>query len=305
MMGGMKKRHFCVLGLVAALLGGCQSSIRPLRPIERVEMWQAADGTLHPLASTRPAGGGIGGLPDAALAMVPATMSGAEASTEPSTASTQTAATQDPTTENATTQVAAGEGASTQVASTQTAATEPATGPATGPAGQVVVRQIDPNQTARFVYKASYDNVWRQAVEILHKMGFAIDRQDYRDGVLVTQALPSAQIVEFWRPQRVNVKDSLENTLHDQRRTIRLTITAVPGKANFYEIAAQVLVERGTNPTEEIGGPIFVEGSGFGRNSVALRSDYVPAEGDLPRWNVIGHDVDMEKKVLDKLFERI
>jgi hypothetical protein len=247
-------------------------------------MWQAADGTLHTLASTRPAAGGA--------ATGPATMTAAAATQE---AATQEAATQEATTQEAATQ--AGTEPATQVA----AATEPAT----RPAGRVVVRDIDPNQTARYVYKGTYDNIWRQASDILHKMGFALDRQDYRDGVMVTQALPSAQIVEYWRPQRVNVKDALENTLHDQRRIVRLTIEAVPGKPEFYQIAVQVLVERMSNPTEEIGGPIFVEGSGFGRNGVALRSDYAPVEGDVPRWVTVGHDVDMEKKVLDKLFNRI
>jgi uncharacterized lipoprotein len=225
------------------------------------------------------------------------------ASTAPAT---MTASTQEAGTEPATQTAAASEpatGTATQVAATE-AATEPSTQAATQPAGRVVVRDIDPNQTARYVYKGTYDNIWRQASDILHKMGFALDRQDYRDGVMVTQALPSAQIVEYWRPQRVNVKDALENTLHDQRRIVRLTIEAVPGKPEFYQIAVQVLVERMSNPTEEIGGPIFVEGSGFGRNGVALRSDYA-VEGDVPRWVTVGHDVDMEKKVLDKLFNRI
>lgn len=290
----MNTRSFCVLALIAALFGGCESSIRPLRPLQRVEMWQAADGTLHPLASTRPSADQGQPLP----------LAGAAASTAPATEPATQVAT--PTSAPADAQIAATQAAATDAAATQIASTESAaTEPATQPAGQVVIRQIDPNQTARFIYKASYDNIWRQSIEMLHKMGFAIDRQDYRDGILVTQPLPSAQIVEFWRPQRVNVKDSLENTLHDQRRTVRLSITAVPGKPDFYEIAAQVLVERGTNPTEELGGPVFVEGSGFGRNSVALRSDYVPATGDIPRWITIGHDVDMEKKVLDKLFKHI
>ncbi len=264
MMPGMKISSLVTSLLLVAAVAGCTSSIRPLRPIEHVQVWQAGDGTLHPLAATRPA------------ATAPATMAALE-----------------------------GSAAATAPAATQIADASSTTEPATQPAGQIVTRDIDPNQTARFIYKASYDNVWKQSQELLRHMGFELDRQDYRDGVMITRSLPSAQIVEPWKRQQVNLKDAMENTLNDQRRTVRLRIEAVPGKPDFYEVSVQVLVDRQSNPTGEIGGPIFVEGSGFGRNQLALRSDYVAAAGDVPRWVPIGHDVDMEKKILDRLFQRI
>jgi len=169
----------------------------------------------------------------------------------------------------------------------------------------MVAKTVDPNQTSRFVYNASYDNVWKQAADVLAKAGFTLDRQDYRLGALTTLPLPSTQIVEFWKPQQVNAVDSLENTVNNQRRSARLTITTVEGKPQFYEIAVQVLVERETNPDEAIAGPVFVEGSGFGRNAITLRSDYA-APKDVPGiWITMGHDPDMERKLLDVLFGRI
>jgi hypothetical protein len=194
----------------------------------------------------------------------------------------------------------------TAAAATTAATTNssPATAPATQP-GHMVVKTVDPNQTARFVYNASYDNVWKQALEVLTKAGFAIDRQDYRLGAITTLALPSTQIVEFWKPQQVNALDSLENTVNSQRRTVRLTLTTVEGKPQFYEIALRVLVERETNPGETIAGPLFVEGSGFGRNAVTLQSDYAVTKVEPGIWVTIGHDPDMEQKLLDVLFGRI
>ncbi|HVS71645.1 MAG TPA: hypothetical protein VHQ47_10365 [Phycisphaerae bacterium] len=244
------KRSILMLSCAAAAwagLGGCQSDIRPLRPMEQVAYWQSADGTLHPLASTRPAA--------TMAASAPATMA--------------------------------------------------STAPATEPAGHVVMRKVDPNQMTRFVYKADYDNIWKQSIEVLHRLGFMLDRQDYREGILITQPLMSAQVVEPWRPQQVNLKDALENTINSQRRTVRVTIEPVPGKPDFYQIGVQVLVDRQTNPTEQIGGPVFVEGSGFGGNAVALRSDYVPTTPVAPQWVTIGHDPDMEKKIMERLFKRI
>jgi hypothetical protein len=177
--------------------------------------------------------------------------------------------------------------------------------PATAHPGHMEVRTVDPNQSTRLVYNAAYDTVWKQAQQILTQTGFAIDRQDYRLGELTTLTLPSAQIVEFFEPEQVDAVDALENTMHNQRRRVRLTISPAEGKPAVLQIAVRVLVERETNPTERIGGPVFVEGSGFGRNAITLRSDYA-APKDVPGvWYTVGHDPDLEKKLLDMLLRRI
>jgi len=177
--------------------------------------------------------------------------------------------------------------------------------PADTQPGHMVATTVDPNQSSRFVYNAGYDNIWKQALDILTQTGFAIDRQDYRLGAITTLALPSTQIVEFWKPQQADAVDSMENTINNQRRMVRLTISKVEGKPQFYEIAVQVLVERETNPGEALGGPVFVEGSGFGRNAVTLRSDYAAPKDEAGIWVTMGHDPDLERKLLDALFKRI
>ncbi len=259
---------FIMLGTAVLVFAatGCESNIRPLRSVQHIEQWVPDDPSAPP--STAPA--------------PPAPTQSADT---PSAPLTQSAATQ-------------------SAASTQTAAAT-ATQPATTQPGHIVVTVVDPNETPRFIYKASYDTIWQQSIDLLTKTGFTLDRQDYRLGVLVTKPLPSAQIVEFWKLQHVNAKNAMENTINSQRRTVRLTIADVPGKPDFYEIAVQVLVERQTNPSEDIGGPIFVEGSGFGRNSITLRSDYAEPKTEEGRWNIIGHDPDLEGKLLDQLFQHL
>ncbi len=237
-------------------------------------------------------------MPDAPAQTAPAAAPVATAASAPATASASVAATAGAP--------AAGTAPATDVATATTAATTtaPATEPATQP-GHMIVKLVDPNQSARFIYNASYDNVWKQALDILTKTGFAMDREDYRLGVMTTHMLPSAQIVEFWKPQQVGAVDALENTINNQRRWVTLRISTVEGKPEFYEIAVQVLVERETNPSEAIGGPIFVEGSGFGRNAITLRSDYAAPKDEPGIWSTVGHDPDLEKKLLDALFKRI
>ncbi len=266
------------------LLPACTSHIVPLQPVQRVEEW-VPDEPATTIAAT-----------------LPATTTPADAtSTAPSTsvAMTTTAA---GTLPEATTATAATT-ATTTAATTQATATT-TTAPATQP-GHMVVKVIDPNQTARFIYKASYDTIWRQAIALINATGFAVDRQDYRLGVITSYPLPSSQIVEFWKPQHADLTDSLENTVNNQRRILRLTISNVEGKPDFYQIGIQVIVERETNPSETVGGPIFVEGSGFGRNSVTLRSDYAAPNVEPARWVTMGHDPDLERKLIDALFGRI
>lgn len=179
------------------------------------------------------------------------------------------------------------------------------TQPATGPGGAEAVRVVDPNQTTRFIYHATYDRVWRESLALFERLGYRIDRQDYRLGVLTTLPMESPQIVEPWRRDQTDAGNALENTINDQRRTIRLTIKTVEDKPDFYEIAVQVLVERETNPLESISGPVFVEGSAFGRNAVSLRSDYAATVAQAIAWVKVGHDTALEKKILAELFKKI
>ena len=168
------------------------------------------------------------------------------------------------------------------------------------------MKVIDPNQTARYIYRASYDNIWQQARKLLNDTGFLLD-QEILFGRSPDSQLASSQFVEFWKPQQTTFKNALENSINMQQRTVRISISKVPEKPDFYEIAIEVLVERQNNPIETIGGPVFVEGSGFGKAQVSLNSDYAPAEvkGIGPGWYVLGHDQQLEHKLLSELFKHI
>ncbi len=281
----MHKRISFAVVIFASALGGCASHIVPLFPMQRVQEWVPDEAP----PSTAPATAAA--TQTAQSETQPATLALAGPTSAPAAATAPESEPAIPTTATA--------------ASTSAASTSTASAPATQP-GHLVSRLIDPNQSARFVYKATYDTVWQQATLLLTNMGFSLDRRDYRLGVLTTNPLLSAQIIEFWKPQQVNSTDSLENTINNQRRTVRLTISKVAGKADFYQIAIQVLVERQNNPTEDIRGPVFVEGSGFGRDAITLRSDYLaPGTPNVGKWLTLGHDPDMENKLLDALFKHI
>lgn len=207
------------------------------------------------------------------------------------------------------TEVAATESASTQTAGTQPATQSAATDEAvrqstTQPAP--LSRVVDPNQTVQSIYGGNYDVMWREAKILLDKLGFRLDRQDYRQGVITTLPLETPNVAEFWAPDRESFKSSLESTLNYYRRTVRLTIEPYNNRQS-YRIAVQVLVERETNPTEQIGGPVHAGAGAFARQESGLRSDFVAgSRAELkPIWYVVGREPGFEKFILKKLLKKI
>jgi hypothetical protein len=321
-MKNMKNLLAPPLILLALAFPACESSIRPLQDLKRVELWLPDDGSA-PIQLTKPT---------PILRDKPATTENTTTSTTSrpadvipinitTAASSPGIAIPGPSSSQPETLAATQESPATQIAATQDSGLSTQN---SLPPGQKIVKIIDPNQAAKFVYNASYDNIWQQAMLLLAQTGFTLDRHDYRLGVLTTRPLPSAQIVEPWKPQHTDPASALENTVNCQRRYVRITIAPVPGKPKFYEVAIQVLVERESNPSEALVGPLFVEGSAFGRNAIALRSDYADAtsamaprkerigrkdvQADKPpptQWHLLGHDPKLEKKLLDQLFLRI
>jgi hypothetical protein len=287
--GHRLRRGWAALVLVGCALfaGGCGSTIVPMRPLQTVEEWVPAS-TTAPATQT------------ASTEMAPTTESSAtQVATTAAGTQSETMAAATATSEPATMAAATATAPTTALAATTTAATRP---------GMVKrIRVIDPNQTVRFVYKARRQRIWDRAEQLLVDMGYVLDRQDYRLGALTTREQLGAQIIEPWRPDQTGAKSALENTTNEQRRRILLTIKAVPEKPDFYEIAVQVVVERASNPTENLSGIVFQTGSGFGGSPILFRSDYSQGllSTQLSNWVLMGHDPALEKKILDKLFKQI
>jgi len=298
----MKRFLLVILMLpLAATLVACESTIQPMRPLQRVELWMPDDGSpaiqLSKPTLIEPDTHAPSARPTTRPTIIhPVNASASQPATTQLAVTTQSA----PTTQEA------------ELRSQDTL-------PPNLPPGHKIVKIIDPNQTSRFVYDATYDNIWQQSLLLVAKLGFAIDRHDYRLGTITTFSLPSAQVVEFWKPSHSGFTNALENTVNSQRRYLRLTISNVQNKPKFYDIAVQVLVERETNTTETLAGPLFIEGSGFGRNTISLRSDYADPTSTVnlkkatqeerdaiaPRWLILGHDTILEQKIIEQLFDRI
>ncbi|MEI7765989.1 MAG: hypothetical protein WCJ97_00985 [Phycisphaerae bacterium] len=235
------------LGLVATLVG-CQSAIVPMEPVLQYEKLGDQWVLISP-------------APEAAAPV--------EASTEP-TSYTKI----EPVN-------IAGQATTTAPATTApTLAEVPTTAPARTAAVAPLQREfktVDPNQTTRSA-NVNYDNSWNQAMTELMHLGFRMDRLDYRFGVMTTLPLHSATLPEVFKGDSATFGGTMENTIHSQRRIVRLTYK--PNASAGYDISVQAVVERYRTASDQMG------------LSKTWAKDH---------WEVMGRDPSLEAKILDRV----
>lgn len=146
---------------------------------------------------------------------------------------------------------------------------------------------------------AKYDALWQNAIRVAHADGYSIDRQEYRDGVLTTKPLISAQLFEPWKRDVGDLRGEAQSTVSTVRRTIRFNLRQLPD--GVYTIVPRVLIERHslaerriTSVTEyldvfAIDRPLDQQ---FTEEGIAIVPDY---------WYAIGRDYAMEDKLAGQL----
>jgi hypothetical protein len=173
-----------------------------------------------------------------------------------------------------------------------------ASGPVSAPSDWWVNPQ---NSLVQTITLENYDRVWQESLTLLQNMGFHVNWQDYRLGVITTDPRIGPEILEFFRPDATDSDSLWESTINTFRRSVRLTIT--PGSApQSWRISIEVLVEKRENP---LGGPgpiAFTSASAFGSNALPLENGYTPGEVIQQYWMFVGHDPKLEKKIMDELF---
>ena len=127
-------------------------------------------------------------------------------------------------------------------------ATKPAApGPTTRKATDINRRRAEPaywyNQPAAdTVASGDFDELWAACERAARDLGFRIDRQDYRSGVITTHPLVSKQAFELWRRDVVTLDGIGESSLATVRRTVRFEVSGQ--EDGSFEAAPKVLVER-------------------------------------------------------------
>ena len=74
------------------------------------------------------------------------------------------------------------------------------------------------------VEAANYDALWNASETAARDCSFAIEREDYRTGLLSTKPLVSKQFFEFWKSDVVDFRSQVSSDLGTHRRVARFQI---------------------------------------------------------------------------------
>jgi hypothetical protein len=200
------------------------------------------------------------------------------------------------------------------------------------------VRVAKPNPSP--IDGGAYDRAFRAAAESLRDMGYQLDRQDYRFGIVSTQPRTAPTLFEPWHGDNTTTAQTAESSINHQRRIIKVTLTPDPASSrqeqrvelesiafagveaavrdidasldgdepitvvayDRYLLEVEVRVERQQRPTRRL------TGSTAGRNIYgSLRA--VPEEWQARGitahyWLPRGRDLDLEQRVLHDILRR-
>jgi hypothetical protein len=132
---------------------------------------------------------------------------------------------------------------------------------------------------------------------------FAIDRRDYRQGLLTTVPMVSAQWFEVWRPDVSTLDDAAESSLATVRRSIRFEIAR--GDGGQFVLTPKVLVERQAVTERQLSDPALYR-QAFARTLArGSRSRDQGLDVAQRYWYAIGRDEPFERRLAESLRRRL
>ena len=168
----------------------------------------------------------------------------------------------------------------------------------------------------------NYPAIYASAIETLRSTGFEIDRQDYRFGIITSRPLGSPSIFEPWRHTHTSLGQTLESTVNDQQRIVRISLeqvgepaaqpsaqdlaaalddptAAAPARPGDYRLQVQVMIERRQTPARRLSGSTAPM-----RIFTNLRQLPAPLrEQDVDReyWLPVGRDRKLEERLAARI----
>ncbi|MEM6552025.1 MAG: hypothetical protein AAF750_07850 [Planctomycetota bacterium] len=134
-------------------------------------------------------------------------------------------------------------------------------------------------------------------------LGYTLDRDDHRFGVLTTKPRASATLAEVWRPDNRTADLATESTLVDLRRTVRITLTPLTRSNPLtpFALGVEVLIARRQAPLR------YLNGSA---RSVFASLNALPEEwearGIEPEyWQPVKRDPALEAHLTQRILDRL
>ena len=145
--------------------------------------------------------------------------------------------------------------------------------------------------------------MWEACIGAARWRGYRADRQDYRNGVLMTMPLVSKQLYEPWRRDVATMGDMTESTLATLRRIVRFEIKTLDDGS--FECVPKVVIERYSSAERRITSITQY------RETFSINT----AEGNRERdrgvniadtyWYATGRDAELEERLADAVQSRV
>ncbi len=166
-----------------------------------------------------------------------------------------------------------------------------------------------------------YGRVYRAAVLTLRHDGFIVDRHDYRFGEVTSKPRRAGTLFEPWKTGHDNLGVVLADTINEQRRIVRISLTPKPVAtqpatpsvpagpvtasrpvSHTYLLKVDVLVQRHEIPGQHMNGAtdpgqIF---SPQAQPSQELKDRGITG----PYWETVGQDPAMEQRLINQIMDR-
>jgi hypothetical protein len=156
---------------------------------------------------------------------------------------------------------------------------------------------------------SGFQTLWNTAEDVARSYFFKIDRIDYREGILTTEPMVSAQFFEPWRGDVRTADDSLESSLATMRRTIRFEFTKLDDGS--YRVVPKVLVERRSIAEQRITSVVLYRQTFKRPIATGRKAPSGTHETDVGRylpsryWYPVGRDASLEKDIAARMESRL
>jgi hypothetical protein len=159
----------------------------------------------------------------------------------------------------------------------------------------------EPAPMTLVVQKGEYDLAWDETLDVLNEHYFIPDRQDRRDGLIITYPSLSKQWFKFWRDDAQGSYDVCESSMHSIRRIVRVKF--IP-QGERVEIQLTVTIQRKSQPQRQVttsSGAFQV----FRDRVPLVETGEAAQRSEIITWNDLGKDVRLANYLLEKIERRL
>ena len=98
----------------------------------------------------------------------------------------------------------------------------------------------------------NFESLWQASRQVLRKYDFVADREDRREGSIVSRLMTGAHIGEFWRRDAATARDLAEGTVQTIYRQVKVTVQPVAAESEDFQVAVEVRTFRSNRPQVQI-----------------------------------------------------